>query len=492
MTVFSFAPLSDDPFSVRLVQIHGFDKDGYVECSVHHNVLERGKFLALSHVWGSENPTFKINIDGSYLWVRPNLWSFLTYATTSFAGANFWIDALCIDQDNLAEKNRQIPLMHQIFSRATKVISWLHGDPCGSLRYSASDKRDPNVSGPQLLSKVITEQSALRADSADIDTAVAALVRLIGHEYWSRLWIVQELQFAQEVEIHWACQTIDWIRLKSTAYVIMHGSVQGSDYIRLMANRLRKGPWQIHGSPFLGLLEDVPKHNSPMTHALQSQLKDPATLLNLVLHFRNHSCSMYHDRIYALVALAVNGSDFVADYSESRVSLLARLLSTENGNHDLEVTESIGRMLNIDLEEWIRFQAIAVKNAGCDQFVLLDPADAKLFNQNRIQFYSTFEVDNNKNYVIACFWSTKYYCLLTYNQSSDADFVCTIRFTAADSAHDRVFIRSEPPKPTGIPADIVYWPDDREVAFHCLDWNELHSFLTRIRVDSRLMYNQQP
>jgi hypothetical protein len=36
-----------------------------------------------------------------------------------------WVDFLCIDQDDTAEKNKQIPLMAFIYRRAREVIIWL-------------------------------------------------------------------------------------------------------------------------------------------------------------------------------------------------------------------------------------------------------------------------------------------------------------------------------------------------------------------------------
>lgn len=36
-----------------------------------------------------------------------------------------WIDSICIDQSNLAEKSMQVALMGQIYSLASSVMVWL-------------------------------------------------------------------------------------------------------------------------------------------------------------------------------------------------------------------------------------------------------------------------------------------------------------------------------------------------------------------------------
>jgi len=37
----------------------------------------------------------------------------------------FWIDALCIDQDSIHEKNHQVAQMGSIYAKSIEVISWL-------------------------------------------------------------------------------------------------------------------------------------------------------------------------------------------------------------------------------------------------------------------------------------------------------------------------------------------------------------------------------
>ena len=36
-----------------------------------------------------------------------------------------WIDAICIDQNNVSERNRQIPRMLEIYDEADVIISWV-------------------------------------------------------------------------------------------------------------------------------------------------------------------------------------------------------------------------------------------------------------------------------------------------------------------------------------------------------------------------------
>jgi hypothetical protein len=46
-------------------------------------------------------------------------------ACTRHADKLLWIDALCIDQENVIERNHQVQQMGEIFSRASNVLAWL-------------------------------------------------------------------------------------------------------------------------------------------------------------------------------------------------------------------------------------------------------------------------------------------------------------------------------------------------------------------------------
>lgn len=88
------------------------------------------KYVALSYVWG--NPEFRedIHIDGAVFPVAQNLLTSLRYLRCRQESKvlHFWVDAICIDQDNVSEKTYQISLMRDIYSRAQEVFLHLVDD----------------------------------------------------------------------------------------------------------------------------------------------------------------------------------------------------------------------------------------------------------------------------------------------------------------------------------------------------------------------------
>lgn len=144
-------------------------------------------YTALSYVWGPPENTKTILISGRPFSVRVNLWDFLDRVRQSDSLEYMWADALCIDQSSNAERNHQVALMGEIYSRASKVVAWLGA-------------------GPPKLVHAFGELSLMKP--AEITKQFdwnRALIRRFGPvfreaSYWRRAWIVQEYVLAENVE----------------------------------------------------------------------------------------------------------------------------------------------------------------------------------------------------------------------------------------------------------------------------------------------------
>jgi hypothetical protein len=101
----------------------------------------RPSFAALSYVWGAYAPEpHDITCRDCKIPVTANCYSALLHLRNRLGGFTIWVDAICIDQDNNAEKSQQIPLMNHIYSDAKAVYVWLgDGNPASdrAMRYLA-------------------------------------------------------------------------------------------------------------------------------------------------------------------------------------------------------------------------------------------------------------------------------------------------------------------------------------------------------------------
>ena len=77
-----------------------------IKCVMKHaNFSKEPAYEALSYVWGPDDMTHTILINEHNVTVRQNLWDALQHLRLETETRVLWIDATCIDQQNISERN---------------------------------------------------------------------------------------------------------------------------------------------------------------------------------------------------------------------------------------------------------------------------------------------------------------------------------------------------------------------------------------------------
>ncbi|PSN72337.1 heterokaryon incompatibility, partial [Corynespora cassiicola Philippines] len=82
-------------------------------------------YRCLSYMWGAPFAHHEILINGGRFRVGDNLHRFLHTARRLYPSQPLWIDAICINQRDLAEKGHQVQAMGHIYRKAKEVLIWL-------------------------------------------------------------------------------------------------------------------------------------------------------------------------------------------------------------------------------------------------------------------------------------------------------------------------------------------------------------------------------
>jgi hypothetical protein len=88
-----------------------------------HNLEDEPDFAAVSYVWGNAPASVSIPCNGSSILITPNVYEMLE--RFRLFGLPVWIDAICINQEDVEEKRTQIPLMQKIYRNASNVYVWM-------------------------------------------------------------------------------------------------------------------------------------------------------------------------------------------------------------------------------------------------------------------------------------------------------------------------------------------------------------------------------
>ena len=140
-----------------------------LECTLLEVALEEslipgsGDYEAVSYVWGPSQDRVDMNCDGEMISVTRNCDEVLRSLRGARTSRLLWIDAICINQNNIAERNQQVQIMGLIYRCARRVLVWLgSGTPSSdsALMFLAGfdgiiDKR--GVERAQLVGKKSTE-----------------------------------------------------------------------------------------------------------------------------------------------------------------------------------------------------------------------------------------------------------------------------------------------------------------------------------------------
>lgn len=107
-----------------------------------------------------------------------------------------WIDAICINQDDIKKRNHQVRIMKKIYSKATEVIVWL----------------GPGSSSSEKAMELIV-QCNLYGSEKLLDREEYALIGLSDiflRSWWKRTWIVQEVVAARDLVIYCGDRRVPW------------------------------------------------------------------------------------------------------------------------------------------------------------------------------------------------------------------------------------------------------------------------------------------
>jgi hypothetical protein len=152
-------------------------------------------YIALSYVWGNVNNTRPIIINGHVLEIGENLHTALVHLQFILpASALLWIDAICINQNDIQERSEQVGHMREIYSNANEVVIWL--GPC----FEGFDKLFAYIREHEarcFAEKANSEGCAI-PPRAELRLPLKTLIQL---PYWKRYWIVQEFVLAQNARL---------------------------------------------------------------------------------------------------------------------------------------------------------------------------------------------------------------------------------------------------------------------------------------------------
>jgi hypothetical protein len=288
---YTYQPLS--PQCIRILELHPGATDAPLSCTIVNQHIGRKPYDALSYVWGDPAPAAQIKcVDDTKNEGELALAKALVAFRLPDKKRSIWIDALCINQKDVAERHSQVRLMGAIYAKAKHVLCWL----------GPFDDRDENAEtrahlAIEFLKRFNDDQQGhLREarelfhseeDVVDPDNPLLkswlAIKELFDLEYFHRAWIIQEVGLAQNARFYWGSQDL-WLEWTEVSTFCKFLDFNGASVI----NHLQLKSW-------------VANHIN-MVWTTDSSGKPKHTFVEVLHWARVHRSTDPRDYIYALLS----------------------------------------------------------------------------------------------------------------------------------------------------------------------------------------------
>lgn len=179
-------PLSLALREIRCLILQPISAGTTIQCTFEAiSLLSHPEYEALSYVWGDTSIQRTIIFNGIPFPVTQNLAIALHHLRLPDKSRRLWVDALCINQSDVQERNEQVGLMGESYSMANPVLVWL------------GESFDGSDEAFALMSKIATENESELTDDVS-QNVFSFCFQLIEKEWFTRPWTIQELVLANQ------------------------------------------------------------------------------------------------------------------------------------------------------------------------------------------------------------------------------------------------------------------------------------------------------
>jgi hypothetical protein len=372
--IFGLEKLRHDRNEIRIIRLLPGDLEEKVECTLEVVSLDdKPLFKAVSYVWGQElwgisARTKEIRINWVSYGVAPSLESVLRRARDPVQVITLWADAICINQDDVDERNQQVLLMSAIYRNCEEVLVFLDNSTpvmysnlvdertrksisdwlplFAATNYSTSfvheDELDNAITYEHELNRYHSLPVSMRQDiELDFELAAFALLKSLNGTarfginqwtaaqafdeaegqkilqelykitqtpWWRRLWVVQEFVLAPKVTMYYKRFKIPWNYLVNASMV----------WPRVLREISEEDVAKM--TEWAQTIYEMERWRLMWGQARQPKIR----LVDLLWHFRHREATDPRDKVYAVLSLVNSWNQQVPiapryDWSVSKV-----------------------------------------------------------------------------------------------------------------------------------------------------------------------------
>ncbi|KAJ3578873.1 hypothetical protein NPX13_g1699 [Xylaria arbuscula] len=245
------------------------------------------EYEAVSYTWDhSDESLHSIEVhEGtirSFITISPSLYRLLMDLRYPRNDRILWIDAICIDQHHIGERNHQVQQMATIYGQAYCVLVWLGtSTPEIDLAMTSLSKYQKFCRDMKWMPQDLAIDAKANIRERNLQNqngpSYSGMVQLFNRPWFRRVWVLQEVRNAQRTSIYCGKHSV------SSALFCSAPILFGIDV-------------DPHCQAVLDLMPGSPARSNKQPPSQE--------LLTLLQQFRKAQATVEHDHIYALLGLS--------------------------------------------------------------------------------------------------------------------------------------------------------------------------------------------
>ncbi len=354
LEAFTYPSLPPGQRQVRLLLLHRqipfFDLKAELVCCP---LDAAPPYEAISYVWGADpRKPHPVILDNKQFHVSTNVFHILCRHSSLFRPRLLWIDSICINQSDDVEKSQQVKMMRDIYETASRVVvclgenpdAWLALGMLNQLMFMKSFKTQ------KAWAEDVFNYFRMKDSNELLDAQLTAFLDLLHHEWFDRVWVIQEVVVARSITVLYGNRQVAW-----ESFTFIMETLVNHDIAEVV------GVFQHSGES--GVTRPVPLGETQAAFMAgyrekfkKGQFYPLYDALRLFLAFK---ATKPRDKIFALLGLTESASDLnhIIDYKRSMSSILLEVADfiLEKG-YLLEVFHLAGigwERAEADLPSWV-------------------------------------------------------------------------------------------------------------------------------------------
>lgn len=290
---------------IRLIRLLPDSFEAPIHCELFEASLEQPElqYQAISYTWGDASITQCIECNGLDVDVTISLGTALRAFRHPEDVRVVWADAICINQADAEERNRQVSMMGDVYRTASSVLVWLG--------VNEVDDEDGIRTAFEAMKYVTKLCHCIAEDSGSVDPSIQDLVDVsvaqnvddilaslevfYNRPYWKRTWCIQEIYLARELEV--------WLGPHKVS-----GAVAGT-FTSWFSNKVAKSPTDFPINALLWICSSASQLSVHSADARAVPVKPEGTkiwqdFLQVLSGYRYQQVTDKRDRIYGLLGIA--------------------------------------------------------------------------------------------------------------------------------------------------------------------------------------------